>query len=552
MSTIRARSILAERSHSAGTILLAILLELSVIPDWAHGTDQEGRAIVLVGRRRLEQREETGAEFVQVVLEAMKAGEVPNGVHVVSYAPKASQFIATVVDGNLKEVVGVGPRESGKSQGAPGALASLAEFHDAAGFPLPLRSLCINESLVSFSMKMGRSLEEEHWGGCWKLRNDRREAVLTLAGVEYVLIDAVGAYDESAAERLKTRCHVVNAEELTPSLNDTKGIEEDKYTLGVSSISLPTPNPVAMATCNPAGPSHWVYKRFVSPGLPGCTAVTVPASDRLSPQRIEELKRAFQHNPEQCQRLVEGQWVDLPMGAMVAEGFNERIHVAPYPLRPNPQFYFGIGWDGGHSPSAVMGQNQGGQIQVFAALNDLRVGVLELIERQVLPWMQTYAPWALSHYGAHLVHLIDLNMATPGQATIMESAEKIIVRKLGGTIIKSAVRWPPRREAILRALAPRHEGGRPPLLISPGPETDLLVQAFSTKWFYPTSPGGQVDRTGPKKPNSPWADVGDAAAYLFDWLLGSEPMQVQQREVKVITQFEIGQRYGDVKVESEW
>jgi len=27
-----------------------------------------------------------------------------------------------------------------------------------------------------------------------------------------------------------------------------------------------------------------------------------------------------------------------------------------------------------------------------------------------------------------------------------------------------------------------------------------------------------VDRSRPKKPNSPWADVGDAAAYLLGWL----------------------------------
>jgi hypothetical protein len=548
MSVIRARSILAERSHSAGTILLAIRLDLPSRPAWADGLDHDGHAVCLVGRHQLEQREETGREFVKVVLEAMQAGEVPNGVHVISYAPKVSEFIETIVESQHKEVLAVGPRESGKSQGAPGALAILAERHEAAGYPLPLRSLCINESLVSFSMKLARSLEEEHWGGCWKLRNDRREAVLTLAGVEYVLIDAVGAYDESAAERLKTRCHVVNAEELTPSLDDTKGIEQDKYTLGVSSISLPTLRPVAMATCNPAGPDHWVYKRFVSPGLPGCTAVTVPASDRLSPERIEELKRAFQHNPEQCQRLVEGQWVALPMGVMVAEGFNERVHVAPYPLCPNPQFFLAIGWDGGFSASAVIGQNQSGQLQVYAALNGLRIGTLELIERQVLPWLQTHAPWSLSRYGAQLIHCIDPNMATPSQTSIMESAEKMILAKLGGTIVKGPVRWPPRREAILKALAPRHEGGKPPLLISPGEDTDLLVQAFSTRWFYSTLPGGQVDRAGPKKPNSPWADVGDACAYLFDWLLSGEPMDMQPREIVVETQFEIG----DIRVESSW
>jgi hypothetical protein len=191
-----------------------------------------------------------------------------------------------------------------------------------------------------------------------------------------------------------------------------------------------------------------------------------------------------------------------------------------------------------------MGQNLNGQCQVYAALNDLHVGVLELIESQVLPWMQTHASWALSNYGAQLVHIIDPNMATPGQATITESAEKMILAKLGGRIVKGAVRWPPRREAVLKVLAPRHEGGRAPLRIAPGPDTDLLVQAFSGRWFYQVTPSGQVDRTGPKKPNSPFADVGDAAAYLFGWLLGGEPMDLQPREIIVETAFSLDQLSG--------
>lgn len=553
MSLIRARSILAERSHSAGTILLAILLDLPSVPAWADGKDHEGRAIVLVGRHQLEEREDTGAEFVRIVLEAMQHGEVPNGVHVVSYAPHASGFIATVVSGTYKEVLAVGPRESGKSQAVPATLAILAEWHDARGFPLPLRCLMLNESLVSFSMKMARSLEEEDlWGGCWSIVNDRREAHLALSGVEYVLADAVGACDDSAAERLKTRCHVLAAEEVTPSLNDTRGIEEEKYALALSSISLPTPWPGAMATCNPSDPDGWVYKRFVKPGLPGCTSVTVPASDRLTPQRIAELKRTFQHNLEQCQRLVDGQWVALPMGVLVAEGFNERVHVAMSPLTPHAGYYLAIGWDGGHSPSAVIGQSIDRQIRIYAALNGLRIGTLELIQQQVLPWLQTFAPWALMSYGRQLVHVIDPNMATPGQATISESAERILYDKLGGQVIRGPVRWPPRREAVLKVLAPVHVGGRPPLEISPGEDTRLLIEALSAKWFYPTLPNGQIDSSGPKKPNSPWADVGDSFAYLCGWLLSGDSMEVGLvvKPPEVISRFEIGHR--DPQVISRW
>ncbi len=277
----------------------------------------------------------------------------------------------------------------------------------------------------------------------------------------------------------------------------------------------------------------------MSPGLPGCTAITIPASDRLSAERIAHLSRSFQGDPEQHARLVKGEWVALPKGQHVAEGFSPVAHVAPVPLTPNHGLLLGIGWDGGFSPSAVIGQIDGGQVRVFAALNELRIGTLELIERQVLPWLREYAPWSVQDWGANLVHVIDPNMATPSQASINESAERIILEKLGGRIVPGPVRWGPRKDAVLRVLAPRHECGRVPLQIAPGDDTALLVAALGGKWFYPMTPDGQVDRN-PKKPNSPWADVGDSFAYLVGWLLGGETMAVAPPgPVRVETEFSL-------------
>ena len=89
---------------------------------------------------------------------------------------------------------------------------------------------------------------------------------------------------------------------------------------------------------------------------------------------------------------------------------------------------------------------------------------------------------------------------------------------LRGRIVKGPVAWSPRREAVLRVLAPRTEGGVVPLAISPVRETELLRSAFASRWFYPRTPDGRVDRSRPRKPNSPFADIGDAAAYAFGWL----------------------------------
>jgi hypothetical protein len=153
-----------------------------------------------------------------------------------------------------------------------------------------------------------------------------------------------------------------------------------------------------------------------------------------------------------------------------------------------------------------------------------------------------HAPWAVVNRGIDIVHIIDPNMATPGQATITESAEKMIVAKLGGRIVRGPVRWPPRREAVLRVLAPRHERGLAPLRILDSPDTALLVQALSGRWYYPEL-NGQVDRTGPKKPNSPWADIGDAFAYLDGWLLGGDMMTIPESgPIKVESSFSLDRR----------
>jgi hypothetical protein len=155
----------------------------------------------------------------------------------------------------------------------------------------------------------------------------------------------------------------------------------------------------------------------------------------------------------------------------------------------------------------------------------------------VIPWLVQHAPWARTGAGA-LVHVIDPSMATAGQATIRESAERVIRETLRGRIEAGAVAWAPRREAILRLLAPRHEQGRVPLAISPVPETLLLRQAFESRWYYPRTPDGRVDRSRPKKPNSPWADVGDAAAYLAGFLLPGSARDGRGRRPRVFSDFD--------------
>jgi hypothetical protein len=518
VSTAKAQRVILELLGPGATVLLIIHLELPDVPAWADGLDAAGRAVLLVGRHALG-RGEAAEAVVAAVLQTLAAGAVPEeGVHAVAYAPGASRFIAEIVGGTSSEVLGDGPRGSGKTQAVPGALAGLAELRARAGESGPLRALWLHDSLVNAGVKTGRSLEADLWGGLWMLRDDRRVAVLTVGGVELVLADFVGTRDETAQERLRAECHAVVVEEVVPSLDDAGGVEERKYELALTSARLPSRRRVAMLTTNPGDVDTWPYQRFVEGGgRRGCVRIPIPASDRLTAEEVADLRRTFRDSPDLERRLALGEWSPVKLGELVAEGYDAAMHVAPEPLIVSPDHLLAIGWDGGHTPSAVICQLINGQVRVYAALNDMKAGVLQLIEDQVAPWLIQHAPWA-RHGGGGLMHVIDPSMATGSQSDIRESAETVIRDTLRGRIVKGPVAWSPRREAVLRVLAPRTEGGVVPLAISPVSETRLLRSAFSSRWIYAQTPDGRVDRSRPKKPLSPFCDIGDAAAYVFGFL----------------------------------
>jgi hypothetical protein len=543
----RALKTIVERLGAhAGVLCCAVILDLPYRLPKADGLDAAGRSVVLIGRYFLGQ--DAAADVaVEYILGQLKRGHYHDAVHPVLFAPRASAAIAAAVDdGPIEEILCHGPRGTGKTHALAAAALINAELHVRAGYPGPFKVAWLHDSLKSASAKLGEALELPMWGGLWSIKDDRTKAIFSLGGQELVRGEFVGCRDESSSERLRQDAHMVLAEELIASLSDGLGIEEPQWRLARSSaIRLPTRRRSSMAATNPGSPDLWpaVYFGVVGSRHPNRLAIQIPCDDRMTPEQRAEHDRTFAGTSAMDQRLGEGLWIMAEPGQPVAEGFDATIHVTASPLNPQPQYLMAIGWDGGHSPTAIIGQNLNGQIQIFAALNGLHIGTLELIEQQVLPWLQTHTPWALSHSGALLVHVVDPNMATPGQASIFESAEKVIETRLGGRVIHGAVRWPP-----------RHERGKPPLQIAPGSDTELLVQSLAGRWIYPQTADGRVDGSGPKKPNSPWADVGDAFAYLAGWLLGGESMEISYEPIRVDSSFSLDHPYyqSDAGMERPW
>ncbi len=534
MSLERARRLLLQRLGAGGVVLLAILLELSIPPAWCSGVDADGRAVCLVGLHNFGASDPAQA-VIRAVLAALRAGDVPVGVVAVAYKPKASEFIVEVVSGQSREVAAIGGRGSGKTQTVPAAGAILAELHVREGFSCPLRMLWMQDTLTNWGMKTGRSVENEMWQGCWSVRDDRRQAVLTLAGQELVVADAVGTKDETSAERLRAECHVLAAEELAPSLNESSGIEQRKYELGLTSMRLPTRRHVAFSTTNHGYDDDWFSQRFLEGGgKPWCVACKVPIKERVTAEEIANLRASLCASPDLQKRLIDEESCVLVQGEQVAVGFRSELHVSPMPLRPVPNLPFVAGHDAGLTPVTILGQEVQGEIRVYAALVSERAGTRQHLENLVLPWLAVHAPWAMYSSSA-LIHYYDVSMDTPDESNLESSPIRVLREVLGGSSYPGAISWPGRRDPLLSLLARLNPmTGRARLQLD-AEGCRQLIQACNGRCYYPTV-NGHVSRELPVK-NHPWSDLMDSLCYMVGGLFMAPILDTGP--VKVETEFSL-------------
>ncbi|MEO7862142.1 MAG: hypothetical protein ABIU05_17280 [Nitrospirales bacterium] len=431
-----------------------------------------------------------------------------------------------------------GPRGSGKTQASPAALAILAELHVRAGFNLPLRVLWLHDSLTNAALKTGLSLEQALWGGLWSLRDDKKEAVLSLAGVELVIGVFVGTQDPASKERLRAECHLLAAEELVPSLREFGGIEERDYELGLTSMRLPTRRRVALSTTNPGDQECWPYKRFIEGGgKPGCVRCPIPATDRLTPEEVASLRAAFRDSPDLEKRLALGEWSALIVGEQVATGFRSELHVSALPLRPMEYIPLQLGHDAGLTPVTIVGQEVNGEVRILAALVSERAGTRQHLENEVLPWLAIHAPWAMRN-ASMLIHHYDSAMDTPDQSNLESSPINVLREVLGGSTYPGPVSWHGRRDPLLSMLARLNPSRGKARLQLDAAGCGPLISALNGRWHYKTI-NGAVSRDLPVK-DHPASDLGDALCYLIAGLAPS-PI-VDTGPIKVETAFSLDQQ----------
>ncbi len=109
-----------------------------------------------------------------------------------------------------------------------------------------------------------------------------------------------------------------------------------------------------VAACNPAGPSHWVYKLFFEDCFdeetgvhdPSFTTIYFPITENaknLQPGYIEGLKSTYRGDPTMALRMIAGEWVDHPTGeALFGELYSAASHIRPLTKEAMPDFGKGL------------------------------------------------------------------------------------------------------------------------------------------------------------------------------------------------------------------
>lgn len=438
------------------------------------------------------------------------------------FRPAVSRFISLVATGMSREVLALGTRGDGKTWGALGAMIAHAQAHHAAGFPLPTKWMGAASTFQSHKDKTHESLLAPGWEGAWRLRDDGHRAVFTVDDVELVHLRLFGVDDEHGMERLRAECHGVWFEEAAPAELISRGLSEAQWGMALSSMRLRSSSNVGMITENYPDDEHWTWRRFVVDRHPGTAYIRIPPGERATAEQRAQWAEGIV-DPVMRRRLLEGKPGTIMPGRPVALGFNEDVHVSRTPLVPKMGATLYIGQDGGLMPASVIAQRVRARIEILASLSSQHAGIRQHFRYVVLPWLGEHAPWALraGPDGVQVCYDPSLNTDSQGDSDVNPLR---VMRELLPARYRAGVNvpWTWRRDPLLSALNAMDEGH--PLVVLDPEHCRPLIKAWNGLWHYTVTNTGDVRKEEPKKPNPPWADLGDASAYLIAHMApGREP-----------------------------
>ncbi len=417
--------------------------------------------------------------------------------------------------GAAREIAIIGTRGDGKTQGLLGGTIAHADAHHGAGYPLPVKWMAASSTFRMHEEKTLDSLRAAMWRGTWRIRDGGHQALFGVDGTPLVDLRLFGIDDERGMERLRAECHCVWFEEPAPAGEiGSHGMSENQWGMAITSMRLPSHANVAVATMNYPDEDDWTWRRWVTDHYPGSLVFRIPRGENphiTAEQRAQWMEAI--RDPVMRARLLEGRPGTIIPGRPVAHGFNEELHVSRAHLAAVRGATLHLGQDGGLMPATVIAQRANGRIEILAALSSQHAGVRQHFQHVVIPWIGEHAPWVLEDPACRPRVCYDETMDTGSQADIETNALRVMQRMLPGVYRAGQNRpWAWRRDPLLAALAAM-DSGHP--LLAVDPECRQLIKAWRGMWHYTVSTVGEVRKEEPKKPNPPWADLGDASAYLL-------------------------------------
>lgn len=443
-----------------------------------------------------------------------------------SFKPTVSAFIQETATGEVKEGLLVGTRGEGKTTGAAGAILTHADIHARLGYELPTTWLGCRDTFKSHKENTHRTLLDPIWRGAWRLVDQGQLAELVLDGVLVSRLRLLGVKDRSEIDQLRTAAHGLWFEEPAPAavMVSSSGLAKEAWETGLSSLGRPPmlshANP-AILTLNYPHRAHWTWQRFFVDQDTGRKAWRIPPGERV-PAWQREIWAKQISDPAMRKRLIDGEPADVGLGDPVAAAFRRQFHVlaGSGSLAVDPHAQLWLSHDGGLTPTTLIGQRVktplGQRIRVYAGLTIEHGGTKQLLEEELIPWLQRRAPWILDPKGhERLGHTYDPSMDVDEPGDAQEKPLRRITNVLLGELAEGPTSWTERKEALDNALDPT----RRILEIEDSADTELLLDALGGKWDYAVTAAGAMRADKPRKPNHPWEDLGDTFCYLMRKLL---------------------------------
>jgi hypothetical protein len=302
--------------------------------------------------------------------------------------------------------------------------------------------------------------------GTWHAQN--KEFIWSKASGLSGRVIFIGAEDEADASKIASMPLAgVAIDEPSPAAGSSGGVGEFVFDTALAQLRQPGMKWYAakLAQNNP-DESHWTYRRFWDPGMPGDPKrKLLPLQERgfkawqtkepenlgnLPPDYYEGMKERWAHRPDLLKRFVEGKHGFQQIGRAITPEWSDELHLGEN-LQPivGEQLY--LFWDGGLNPTCVIAQvSPMGKLLVLESHVGDGIGMYELITTVVKSRLTTrFKGFAFRHIG-------DPNLVAREQSSSRQSAALVITTELGGMYIQGPVDENARIEP-LRAVLKRND-----------------------------------------------------------------------------------------------